>query len=364
MRITPRFNRPFRCTGLITAATTALLAVFQHSIVQAEEKPSQPPALIRGLVLPDAPVAAPNGRVAIAGDQTIVVLGGTNALETQHHGYLETIVAAGYPQYRLQFRNLAWHADTVYRQQRPRNFFLEGLDPPNEDRDHRRRIEPGTVILWMGQIESLDGPPGLADFLAAYEGIVDHLVRFTPSVVLVTPVPFEDPLKLGLDVAARNRDLATYATGIRQLAKKKNLPVVELFNDRSGIAMRPLLTRNGQHLSEIGHWLTARQFVEQLGLAESSTAIKLRSPEGTLSPDGFEMLRQQVVAKNELWQQYWRPTNWAFLYGNRQFVASSYDHRDSKRRWFPDEIESLVPMLESAEAKIHQTVVDLSPASQ
>ena len=50
----------------------------------------------------------------------IVILGGTNAHEMQRHGYLETLLVAGAPDRAARVRNLAWQADTVYRQQRPR----------------------------------------------------------------------------------------------------------------------------------------------------------------------------------------------------------------------------------------------------
>ncbi len=53
-----------------------------------------------------------------------------------------------------------------------------------------------------------------------------------------------------------------------------------------------------------------------------------------------------------LWRQFWLPTNWAFLYGNRQAQPSSRDHNNSGFRWFPEEVQSIVPQLEQMDSLI------------
>ena len=65
------------------------------------------------------------------------------------------------------------------------------------------------------------------------------------------------------------------------------------------------------------------------------------------SPDGT-----RILANGKIWQLYRRPTNWAFLYGDRQHVPSSKDHREGEPRWFPREVDAILPMIENAEAKI------------
>ncbi|HMO66627.1 MAG TPA: hypothetical protein PKE47_15630, partial [Verrucomicrobiota bacterium] len=62
--------------------------------------------------------------------------------------------------------------------------------------------------------------------------------------------------------------------------------------------------------------------------------------------------RQAVIAKNRLWHGYWRPANWAFLWGDRTEQPSSRDHRDRSVRWFPAEMEEFVPLIREAEARI------------
>ena len=106
-----------------------------------------------------------------------------------------------------------------------------------------------------------------------------------------------------------------------------------------------------------GHWEAARVFASQLGFAERVASIE-RAPQSdaALEPLSAEKLRQVIGQKNDLWFRYWRPTNWAFLYGNRQQTPSSWDHEKPGRRWFPEELQNVIPQLDQAEQRIHEAL--------
>ena len=61
-------------------------------------------------------------RLELNDGDVVVFTGGTNAAMAQRYAYLETLLTAAHLDRRLRFRNMAWQADTVYRQQRPLNF--------------------------------------------------------------------------------------------------------------------------------------------------------------------------------------------------------------------------------------------------
>ena len=317
-----------------------LLAALPKKTVAA---PPPTPALVRPLAKPAKPSPGFRNGFQIDGDANIVIVGSTNAAESQRHGYLETLLTAANPTQRLAVRNMAWPADTVYRQQRPRNFF--GIVKPSYGEADRRKPLPANIVfLWLGQAESLDGPAKLDDFARAYEQTIEQLSSRTSRLVLVTPVPFADPLGLGLDVEDRCAHLQQYAAAIRRLGHASKLPVVDLTAALLGQAA----TRDGVTLSRSGQWLAAKAITTQLGL-NSSISI---TTTGELFPVPAEELRQAVLQKNRLWQQFWLPTNWAFLYGNRQQTASSRDHRDASVRWFPEEVQSIIPQLEQMDSLI------------
>ncbi|MAI30806.1 MAG: hypothetical protein CMM07_03930 [Rhodopirellula sp.] len=324
----------------------------------ALHKYSQIPTLLRPLVPRKDPVPAFTDGFTIDGDQTIVIVGGTNALESGRHGYLETLLAAAHPQHKVRMRNLAWQADTVYQQQRPRNFYAV-TKPDYGERDGRTQIESDIVFFWMGQSESLDGPERLDEFMTAYKQHLDQIAKYTKRIVLVTPTPFRNPLQLELDIDTRNTTLARYAHEIRKLGRQQNLPVVDLFAAIQSSDGTADVSRNGLHLNSVGHWLVARTFASQLGFANQVKSIKRNNDRdskasGSLVPESAEMLRAAIGHKNDLWFRYWRPTNWAFLYGNRQQTASSRNHMNPSRRWFPEELQNALPHLEEAELRIQE----------
>lgn len=296
------------------------------------------PEFLNPLAKPAKPVPAFTKGFKIDRDQTIVIFGGANAAECQRNGWLELRLVASHPQHRVHLRNMAWPTDTVFSQPRPRNFFGH-TDPEYGEKDGRQPIAADIALLWFGQMESLAGKAGLPDFVAAYETMIAQLSAFTGRIVLVTPVPFSDPLALGLDLKQRNEDLQRYAAAIRQLAGKRNLPLVDLTASLAG----KVVTSDGALLSAAGHEIAATQFARQLGFA------------GSL-PHFADYIRENIREKNAIWRRYWLPSNWAFLYGNRQSQPSSRDHEDSSQRWFPKELDQFLAETRDRETEIWKKV--------
>jgi hypothetical protein len=302
------------------------------------------------LTKPSVSVPAFAKGFALKEDATIVILGGSNAAETQRFGYLETLLAAAHPERRLTLRNMAWPADTVFNQQRPRNFCAANK-PGYGEKDRRLKTAVDVVVLWLGQAEALDHSDKVEEFAQAYGETLEQLAPYTGRIVVVTPVPFDDPLGLALDLKARNATLGKLAAAIRRLAKKRDLPVVDLFRALNG----KKATSDGQRLSSHGHWLAAQAFAQQLGYAEPIAKIN-DTPAGTLQPSTAEELRLAVRAKDVMWRQFWVPSNWAFLYGNRQTTPSSRSHSNRGYRWFPEEIQTIPSKLVELDRAIHARV--------
>ncbi len=314
----------------------------------------QVPALVRPLIRPTSPVPAFADGFAIDSDQTIAVIGSTNALASSQDGYFESLLCAAWPQYKVRTRNIAWQADTVYRQQRPRNFYA-AEKPAYGELDGRNRIHADIVFFWMGQTESLDGPDHLEKFVSDYSQHLDQIAKYTQRLVLVTPVPFSNPLGLELDIEKRNKSLATYAHAIRDIGRERGLPVVDLFTALLSKEQMKEHSHNGMHLSPEGQWFAAQAFASQLGFSDRVAHIKKHESKAVLLPEAAEELRQAIKQKNDLWFRYWRPSNWAFLYGNRQQTASSRDHTNPGRRWFPEELQNALPHLVEADQRIHES---------
>lgn len=293
----------------------------------------------------DAPTA-----FALRANDVVAFVGGSDVAAAQFTGHLEALLAVKFPGAR--FRNFGWEGDTVFA--RPREI---GFPPLTE---HLKRAGTTVVILQFGRTEVLGNKHSVQSFAVAYEKLLDECAQQTPRLVLVTPPPFERSSEPLPDLSAFNTNLAGQSEGIRALAKKRGLPIVDLFHEfRATTHEQPRLTDNGLQISPSGHALIASAFLRQMGFGELAARTGDVSVTGAWANPQFENLRAVVVKKNRLWFDYSRPQNWAFLGGDRTTQMSSRDHRDPKVRWFPTEMEKFVPLIAEQEREMETMAAEL-----
>jgi hypothetical protein len=219
--------------------------------------------------------------------------------------------------------------------------------------EHLQRAGATVVFVQFGRAEALSGRETVPTFHAALAKLVEQCVKQTPRILLVTPAPFESGDGMAPDLSSRNTQLAAHANAIRTLARARQLPLVDLFDEFGGAAhSEPRITTDGLLLSPRGHAHVAEAFTRQLGFRDLTLRAGGVDQNGRWSNESFEKLRQHVLEKNRLWFNYWRPQNWAFLGGDRISQQSSRDHRNPSVRWFPAEMEKYVPLLRAQEAEI------------
>ncbi|MCC7377672.1 MAG: hypothetical protein IT581_23625 [Verrucomicrobiales bacterium] len=291
-----------------------------------------------GLMLSWSAVGEP---FALRRDDVAVFLGGSLMVAVERSAAVETLCTLARPDLKVRFRSLAWEGDTVDGQPRDVNF--------PSSAEWLKRVGATVVFLSFGQAECLRGEAGLTAFRSDYETQLKAIQAVVPRVVLVIPPPFESKAPPMPDLGLRNADLTRYAAATRELATARGIPVLDLLStferDRPGGSW----TTDGRELSEGGHRWLARVWVRELVSAEWSERA---SAPGLWEREELRQLRAAVVAKNRLWFRYWRPTNWAFLSGDRTEQLSSRDHRDPKVRWFPAEMEQYPPLIEEAEVRV------------
>ncbi len=274
-----------------------------------------------------------------------VFIGGASVVAAQENACLETILTLNLPAFGVRFRNMGWEADTVFEQRRDLNF-----GPWSQQ---FKRVGATVIIAQFGQMESLRGIESLPAFVAAYDKLLDEFAKRTERIVMVSPFPFEKTDAPLPDLTRRNDDLGHFADAIHQLSRKRGHHFVDLFTpfqQRGHGDFR--MTSDGFSLNPYGHWITAVETSKQLGLGPVESHLKFEIADGTLLPPSAEQLRQAILAKNRYWFDYWRPMNWAFLRGDRTEQPSSRDHRDPKIRWFPEELEKFMPLIDAREREI------------
>jgi hypothetical protein len=274
--------------------------------------------------------------IRFSANDVVGFLGGADVAAAQFTGHLESLLSREFPGTR--FRNFGWEGDTVFAQPRDYNF------PPLKE--HLKKARVTVALLQFGRTEALSDER--ADFKSAYLNMLSQVQESVPRVILVTPMPFEKPAEPLPDLSQRNGSLREIALTIRELAREKNLPVIDLFGGLQDHTGR--ITEDGLQLTPFGHVVVARAFLESMGFKTTETATDA----GLWQNPKLEQLRQAVIAKNRLWFNYWRPQNWAFLGGDRTEQPSSRDHRDPKIRWFPAEMEKYATLINQAESEIER----------
>ena len=297
-------------------------------------------AAVPRLLSADVPIA-----LTLRSNEVVAFVGGSDIAAAQHTGHLETLLAINFP--GVRFRNFGWEGDTVFAQRRDVGF------PRMEE--HLKRARATVVFIEFGRAEALSGSDTVPNFFAAYEKLVREFSKQTPRIVLITPPPFETGSDLLPDLSKRNAQLAAHANAVRTLAKRRTLPLIDLFAEFGGTTHEePRLTENGLQITPRGHALIAAGFARQLGFADFAARAGGVTAEGVWFNSEFEKLRQIVVEKNRLWFNYWRPQNWAFLGGDRTSQPSSRDHLNPSVRWFPAEMKKYTPLIMSKENEMEQ----------
>jgi len=302
------------------------------------------PVLSRSFATVSSPVPSfPEGRFEPSPGETVAFLGGTEIFDLDRYGFLETALQLAMPGHGLRWRNLACQGDTIYHQARPRYFYTKkGDSQPGSIPDHRERTEPGIVFVCFGKTESLEARDSSHDFIVAYAKLLDELAPLTGRVVLVAPTPFFPTGPAASLAEERNKALHLHVELIRGFAGERDFLFVDAFNPFL-TDLKPEYSDNGVHLTEAGHRTLAEIVLAQLGVS---------APVG--EPATVQSLRQAIERKNRLWQQYYRPTNWAFLFGDRQHVPASRDVGNRDERWFVREIDALPGLIAESEADIQR----------
>ncbi len=265
-------------------------------------------------------------------DLRIIFAGGTNIANMRKDAYLETLLLAENPQKQLRLRNLGWDGDTVYEQFRDVGFgsWSKSIDS----------LEANVVFVQFGQMESLDGIGRIDSFITAYKKLVNQIRHNGRKILLISPIPFE-PEKLShiADNPLAAAPVEQYVAEIKKLAGLLGLGFLDVYHPLKESALAGTLTTNGIHLNSEGQKLMASLVLTKLGYHPHFD-------------NKLESLREEVLRKNILWFNYWRPGNWAFLYGDRMTVPFSHDWTDKSKRIFPEEMKTFENLMKDAEERI------------
>jgi hypothetical protein len=330
---------------LTTGITADHVRLYHRELSRPEVLALQLEAMNSGKPVAKHPAPPANGpRFIPQPGETIALIGGTEAVALAESGELEAMLLMAFPQTRFHFRSLAWEGDTVFKQDRPMNFgSLE---------QQLKRVNAGTVMLVFGRQECLDlGLAGVKDFEAALDRLLVQVKAHTANVIIASP-PLFQPV------------MGEY-TGRRVLTDEPARSLMECIGVMEGLARKHDLIFANSHMPMIldgpprshdGVTLTSFGVHEFAISLARALGLKRISMEMDVEEEVLLKVLPTLQSKNRLWHDYWRPSNWAFLFGDRTQQPSSRDPVNPQVRFFPAEQEKYLPLLKEAEEKVFKLV--------
>ncbi|MFO0916125.1 MAG: PVC-type heme-binding CxxCH protein [Pirellulales bacterium] len=279
----------------------------------------------------------------------ICLLGNGLAERMQHHGWLETLIHARFPEHQLVFRNLAMSGDEINgwqdanKRMRSMSFgsqdeWLAGSAPvPQPDKLSKRdegkvlanrfentNTKADVIFAFYGYNESFAGDEGLAQFKQNAKEFIEHTLaqkyngKSAPRLVLFGPFPQElidNPnLPSREQIEATNARQKAYSDALAEVAREAKVQYVDLFTPGQAALAKKTQpwTINGIHMNQAGDLELAKIAYQGLfGTAAPADVKKL------------EPLRAAVLEKNDYWFQRYRATDGYSTFGDRAFLKFS-----------------------------------------
>ncbi len=265
----------------------------------------------------------------------LVLIGNTVIEREQRYGSFEPRLALALGDIKVSVRNLAWSGDTVFGH--ARSYF----GPPEEGiqrlTTHLDLLKPNVVMLCYGSEMAFEGLSGLPNFLTGYRNLLDLMRKQVPGVrlIIVSPPPVESLAPPLPDLAFANKSLSSFRDALRKFALSQNTYFIDLFElmgglPKAGVTTQPL-TENGVHYTQAGYEKLSSSLVTGLGL-----------PAPAFANAELELITREVLHKDELFFNRWRPQNETYLFGFRK-------HEQGQNA---KEIPMFDPLIDQADGKI------------
>ena len=289
--------------------------------------------------------------------ERLVIIGNGLAHRMLYFPHFEALLQSRYPGREIVVRNLGRPGDTPALRPHPaRNtpWAFEGAEAFYPGFVHKGKghypypdewlstLQADTVLAMFGYNESFAGEAGLEAFRAELAAFVKHSKaqayngKDGPRIVLASPIAFED-LSDVMDLPdgeAENRNLATYAAIIKQVAGAEGVDFIDLYGPTAAIyeAEDEFQTINGFSLTDDGYKALAPVIAD--GLYGTSAV-----------GEADNTLYEAVKDKNWFWlNDYWM-LNGVHVYGRRFEPFGNVN--------YPEEIEKIRQMTELRDARIH-----------
>ncbi len=210
----------------------------------------------------------------------VVWLGPAFVERMQQFDYLETVLTSRLRHTDVTFRNLGWSGDNIFGHARavfgaPADGFVR------LERD-LKLAQPTWVGLCYGGNEAHRGDEGLKPFRSGLVKLLEVVDQVGAKPFIVSPRPYEYRGKRAPDPEPYNRSLLKYCQVMRDLAREREIPYVDMYSQPLG-----RLTDNGVHLTGYGYWRLAPRLADELGVAAAPWFLDVDIEENSFEATGL-----------------------------------------------------------------------------
>lgn len=281
----------------------------------------------------------------------IVLIGNNLASRMLNYGHFETEMHLRYPDSTLFIRNMADPGNTAgFRPHSSRNspWAFPGAEKfhqneranksnsighfPTED-EWLSNLKADVILAFFGYSESFEGEAGLQNFKDELHAFIAHTKSqkyngsSTPKLALISPIAFEDlSSKLDLpDGKEANKNLAMYATAMKEIAAKDSVLFVDAFDATTKWYSSEIkyLTADGFQLNDMGYEKFGK-FLADAVFGEAEVKVKINK----------NLIHDAVVEKNWFWHNDIKLPNGVHAWGRRYdpFGTDNYPFEKKKIR--------------------------------
>lgn len=303
------------------------------------------------------------GLISFNKNDRIILIGNNLGSRMLEYGDLDTELHSRFSDSTLFIRNICNPGNTAgFRPHPSRNspWAFEGAELFNPDYDINtgseghfptedewlKELNTDIIIGFFGYNESFKGEEGLDRFKGEISAFIEHTKSQDynngkgSTLVLVSPIAFEDlsdrfDLPDGKNI---NANLKLYTDAMREIAKEKNVPFVDVFTETKkwyANSSDPL-TIDGSQLSGKGYEKFADFIVSQIFGTGDRKALSQKNE-----------IKAAVLEKDWIWSQDFKVPNGVHAYG-RRFNPFGPDN-------YPFEIKKLRQMGEIRDTVIWKT---------
>jgi len=216
--------------------------------------------------------------------------------------YIESQLTTRFHDKSITFRNLGYSGDTVWCQARNLCSGWDQFGPPDQGFKRLQKLveefNPTLIFVAYGMSESFDGPAGVDHFTQGLDRLLDMLNHTGNSettskssdavrIVLVSPIPHENlgpPLP---DPSEHNRNLRLYCSAMQNVAKKRNVACLNLFDAFSpDHNPESHFTTDGIHLTPYGYGRIAAVMEQAMGYDRRTWQVQIDAKAGDPTSKG------------------------------------------------------------------------------